>query len=108
MTASHSMTVLPSIPPHLVPTLKALRLGGLQDSLPLRLDQAQQQHLGYTEFLELLLGDEIERRANRALAELPSDYGRRTLHGRVAPQRAHHARTRSGCRHATNVFVQGT
>jgi DNA replication protein DnaC len=32
------------------------------------LDQAQQQHLGYTEFLELLLGDEIERRANRALA----------------------------------------
>ena len=68
MTASHSTTVLPSIPPHLIPALKALRLGGLQDTLPLRLDQAQQQHLGYTEFLELLLGDEIERRANRALA----------------------------------------
>jgi hypothetical protein len=68
MTVLHSTTVLPSIPPHLVPTLKALRLGGLQDTLPLRLDQAQQQHLGYTEFLELLLGDEIERRANRALA----------------------------------------
>ena len=68
MTAAHSTTVLPSIPLHLVPTLKALRLGGLQDSLPLRLDQAQQQHLGYTEFLELLLGDEIQRRANRALA----------------------------------------
>jgi DNA replication protein DnaC len=68
MTVWHSTSVLPSIPPHLVPTLKALRLGGLQDTLPLRLDQAQQQHLGYTEFLELLLGDEIERRANRALA----------------------------------------
>jgi len=68
MTASHLNAVLPSIPPHLVPTLKALRLGGLQDTLPLRLDQAQQPHLGYTEFLELLLGDEIERRANRALA----------------------------------------
>src|SRR5205823_9458885 len=39
-----------------------------QDTLPLRLDQAQQQHLGYTEFLELLLGDEIQRRANHALA----------------------------------------
>ena len=68
MTASHSTTVLPSIPPHLVPVLKTLRLGGLQDTLPVRLDQAQQHHLGYTEFLELLLGDEIERRANRALA----------------------------------------
>jgi hypothetical protein len=68
MTPSHVTTVLPSIPPHLVPALKVLRLGGLQDTLPLRLDQAQQQHLGYTEFLELLLGDEIQRRANRALA----------------------------------------
>ena len=68
MTTSHSTTVLPSIPAHLIPALKALRLGGLQDTLPLRLDQAQQQHLGYTEFLELLLGDEIQRRANHALA----------------------------------------
>jgi len=40
----------------------------MQDTLPLRVDQAQQQRLGYLEFLELLLGDEIERRANRALA----------------------------------------
>jgi DNA replication protein DnaC len=59
---------LPSMPPHLVPSLKALKLGGMQQSLALRLEQAQQQRLGYTEFLELLLGDEIERRANRALA----------------------------------------
>ncbi|MDQ6672151.1 MAG: ATP-binding protein [Chloroflexota bacterium] len=59
---------LGSIPPHVIPALKALKLGGMQESLPLRLEQAQQQRLGYTEFLELLLGDEIERRANRALA----------------------------------------
>src|SRR5258708_29099117 len=69
MTATTSKRLLlTSMPPQLVPTLKTLRLGGMQDTLPLRLDQAQQQHLGYTEFLELLLGDEIDRRANRALA----------------------------------------
>jgi DNA replication protein DnaC len=68
MTASSSTTLLPALPPQLVPVLKALKLGGMQDTLPLRLEQAQQQRLGYAEFLELLLGDEVERRANRALA----------------------------------------
>src|SRR5919198_1708374 len=68
MTASAAKTLLPTIPPQLVPALKALKLGGMQDTLPLRLEQAQQQRLGYAEFLELLLGDEIDRRANRALA----------------------------------------
>ena len=68
MSATVAKLTMPSIPSHLIPSLKALKLGGLQDSLPLRLEQAQQQRLGYTEFLELLLGDEIERRANRALA----------------------------------------
>jgi DNA replication protein DnaC len=68
MTASASTTLLPALPPQLVPALKALKQGGMQDTLPLRLEQAQQQRLGYAEFLELLLGDEIERRANRALA----------------------------------------
>src|SRR5258708_10462009 len=66
--ATLSKTLLPSVPPQLVPMLKTLRLGGMQETLPLRLDQAQQHRLGYLEFLELLLGDEIERRANRALA----------------------------------------
>ena len=42
MTATTSKTLLTSIPPQLVPTLKTLRLGGMQDTLPLRLDQAQQ------------------------------------------------------------------
>jgi hypothetical protein len=64
--ATLSKTLLTPIPPQLVPSLKTLKLGGMQDTLPLRLDQAQQQRLGYLEFLELLLGDEIERRANRA------------------------------------------
>jgi hypothetical protein len=66
--ATSSNTMLTSVPPPLVPLLKTLRLGGIQDTLPLRLDEAQQQCLGYLEFLELLLSDEIQRRANRALA----------------------------------------
>jgi DNA replication protein DnaC len=68
MTASAAKTLLPTIPPQLVPALKALKLGGMQETLPLRLEQAQQQRLGYAEFLELLVGDEVERRATRALA----------------------------------------
>jgi DNA replication protein DnaC len=67
MNGTRAPAPLPAIH-HLVPALKTLRLGGMQESLPLRLDQAQQQHLGYAEFLELLLDDEVQRRANRALA----------------------------------------
>jgi DNA replication protein DnaC len=67
MNGTRAPAPLPAIN-HLVPALKTLRLGGMQESLPLRLDQAQQQHLGYAEFLELLLDDEVQRRANRALA----------------------------------------
>jgi hypothetical protein len=37
------------------------------ETLDLRLDQAQQGHLGYLEFLELLLEDEIGRRAATGL-----------------------------------------
>ena len=48
--------------------LKALRLGGMLDTLQLRLDQAQQIKLGYLEFLAMLLEDEIARRAQRGLA----------------------------------------
>ena len=68
MNGAAASALLPPLPPHLVPRLKALKLGGMQESLPLRLDQAQQQRLGYAEFLELLLDDEVQRRANRALA----------------------------------------
>ncbi|MBI4332039.1 MAG: ATP-binding protein [Chloroflexi bacterium] len=37
-------------------------------SLEIRLDQAQKDHLGYMEFLELLLEDEVQRRASKSLA----------------------------------------
>ena len=52
---------------HLQSKLKTLKLGGMLDSLELRLGQAEKDHLGYIEFLELLLEDEIQRRANKSL-----------------------------------------
>jgi DNA replication protein DnaC len=52
----------------LQPRLKRLKLGGMLQTLELRLDQAQKERLGYLEFLELLLEDEIGRRQNKALA----------------------------------------
>jgi len=47
--------------------LKALRLGGMLDTLELRLDQAQQGKLGYLQFLEFMLEDETSRRTQRSL-----------------------------------------
>jgi DNA replication protein DnaC len=47
---------------HLMENLKSLRLGGLADTLELRLEQAQKQQLGYVDFLTLLIQDELERR----------------------------------------------
>lgn len=43
-------------------TLKCLRLSGLLSTLPERVAYAKGTKLSYTEFLELLLGDEIQRR----------------------------------------------
>ena len=68
MTASASTTLLPALPPQLVPALKTLKLGGMQDTLPLRLEQAQQQRLGYAEFLELLLGRATASSSSRPAA----------------------------------------
>lgn len=48
--------------------LKALRLGGVLETLEMRLQQAQQAQSGHLEFLEWLLEDEITRRDNKALA----------------------------------------
>lgn len=48
--------------------LKVLRLSGVMETLELRLDQAEKERLGYIEFLELLLEDEIERRAAHQLS----------------------------------------
>lgn len=55
-------------PSHLQKKLRALYLGGMLETLDLRLSQAQQGKLGYLEFLELLLEDEIGRRAAKGLA----------------------------------------
>lgn len=47
--------------------LKTLKLGPMLDTLDVRLLQARQDQLGYLEFLQLLLQDEIERRQNQSL-----------------------------------------
>ena len=51
----------------LVTKFKQLRLGGMTETLELRLDQCQKQKLGYMEFLEMMLEDEIERRNNKRM-----------------------------------------
>ncbi len=48
--------------------LRHLRLSGMVDALPLRAAQAQAAPLGHTEFLELLVEDELTRRADRLYA----------------------------------------
>ena len=48
--------------PAFVGQLKALKLGRMLDTLDVRLDQARKGQLGYLEFLQLILQDEIERR----------------------------------------------
>ena len=52
---------------HLVKKLKKLKLGGMLDTLEIRLKQSQDERLGYIEFLEFLLEDELQRRANKKL-----------------------------------------
>jgi DNA replication protein DnaC len=47
-------------------TLRALKLGGLRDTLPERLALARQRKMGHAAFLELLLADEVSRRESRS------------------------------------------
>lgn len=54
---------------HLKNKLKALRLSGVLDTLEVRVKLAEEQHLGFVEFLDLLLQDEVERREARRLAQ---------------------------------------
>jgi DNA replication protein DnaC len=51
--------------PELAPQLKLLRLSGIFDSLEARNRQAIEGKLAYTEFLAMLVGDEIARRENK-------------------------------------------
>lgn len=52
----------------LTPKLKALRLSGILETLEVRNRQAIEDKLAFVEFLERLLEDEIERRAQKQLS----------------------------------------
>ena len=54
--------------PQLAPLLKQLRLPGILDSLEARNRQAVEEQLAYTEFLALLVADEVARRDHKKLA----------------------------------------
>lgn len=54
--------------PELTPMLKELRLSGVMDSLEQRNRQAIEEKLAYTDFLSLILQDEVARRAQKKLA----------------------------------------
>lgn len=54
--------------PQLVPLLKQLRLSGILDSLEMRNRQAIEEKLAYTDFLSMLIQDEVARRDQRRLA----------------------------------------
>ncbi len=54
--------------PELNPHLKQLRLSGILDSLEARNRQAIDGKLAYTEFLALLIHDEVARREQKKLA----------------------------------------
>jgi DNA replication protein DnaC len=55
--------------PQLQPLLKQLRLSGILDSLEARNRQAIESKLAYTDFLALLLQDEIARREQRQFSD---------------------------------------
>ena len=48
--------------------LHMLKLGGILETLEMRLDQAQKEGINFSQFLELLLEDEVQHRANKRLA----------------------------------------
>ncbi len=54
--------------PHLLTKLRHLRLSGMGEALPARLAQAEGGSLSFLEFLELLVEDELLRRADRLFA----------------------------------------
>ena len=52
----------------LKPKLTRLKLSGILETLQVRLDSAMAEKLSYTQFLDLLLTDEVERRDFKQLA----------------------------------------
>ena len=55
--------------PQLEPMLKQLRLSGILDSLEARNRQAIETKIAYTDFLALLIQDEVARRDQRQFAQ---------------------------------------
>ncbi len=51
-------------------TLKALKLSGISENIDLRLLEAQNNGLSYSEFLQMILQDELEKRLNRKIQRL--------------------------------------
>ena len=51
----------------LTPLLKQLKLGAMADTLTARIALARREHLDYASFLEIILSDEVNRRANRRM-----------------------------------------
>ena len=47
--------------------MRSLRLSGMVETLPIRNRQAVEGNLSHMEFLELLVGDELDRRRDRLL-----------------------------------------
>ena len=53
--------------PQLIPMLKELRLSGVMDSLEIRNRQAIEEKMAYTNFLALVIQDEVARRSQKKL-----------------------------------------
>ena len=54
--------------PQLIPMLKELRLSGVMDSLEARNKQAIDEKMAYTDFLAMILQDEVARRSQKKLS----------------------------------------
>jgi DNA replication protein DnaC len=54
--------------PQLLSQLRHLRLSGIAEALPIRLEQARSAPLDCAEFLELIVSDELARRSDRLFA----------------------------------------
>lgn len=63
------------IEPELKQVLKRLRLSPILTTLPDRLAYARKEKLDYTQFLELILSDEVERREHKHVADRLRDAG---------------------------------
>ena len=63
------------IQPELKTVLKRLKLSGILATLPDRWAYARQEKLEYTQFLELILSDEVERREHKHLANRLQEAG---------------------------------